>query len=335
MKRIALPPTLLATALLVAACGGGNSGSSAQETVQGVAAIGAAIPNATVTVTNADGDTATAPTSASGNYTVEIGKAPPYLLKVEHNGQTLFSFAPAGGTAHITPLTTLALLAANDNQPLETLFDNWKNSDLANDAVIEAAKKVNAHLKTLAAEDQHGVDFSTINFFNYPNFAANGQGLDAVLDEMKVSISCEAASCTQTIKTPNGETLFAWNAAIPTTGITLSWTVGSGGTGTGGTGGVNLGSCQAPAAGAHLLVLHTTVMGQTVEACVPWEGQPPSSQQEFCAGEAIKQQLPNGTGMEVLECSFANSVGNYRIRLTGAGLPMPLEYTVKYTFVSG
>ena len=60
----------ISSALLVAACGGGGGGGGAQ--LSGIAAEGQAIANGVVTVKDRLGQTRTAQTDASGNYTMNV-----------------------------------------------------------------------------------------------------------------------------------------------------------------------------------------------------------------------------------------------------------------------
>ena len=87
-----LAAAVLASAALLGACGGGGGGGTtaaptttpAATTVQitGLAATGAAIPNATVTATNARGERATAQTGATGTFSLNIAEGAPYVLAV-------------------------------------------------------------------------------------------------------------------------------------------------------------------------------------------------------------------------------------------------------------
>jgi hypothetical protein len=333
----------LALAGLLTACGGWwNDDETAAAAVElsGVAATGAAIANGTVTVVNTRGDQATARTGTDGRYTVQVSEGAPYILSVvDGAGKTWYSYAAAAGTAHITPLTTLALLDANGDKPLADLMAAWRSAALTEARVIEGAKTVNANLRELMAGA--GVDASSVNIFNAASFAANRTGLDAVLDSMRVSLTCSAASCTQRITGPAGITLLNWNGDIATTGITVSWSVAGTGTstGTGGTTGgtttgsvtVGVGSCRNPTAGTYSLVVQTAVSGVGVaipEFCIDGLPARPATQAEFCAADSTKGQLP--PGVEIVSCSFAGDKGTIQARITS---PLVIDYTVTYTFV--
>ena len=335
-----------ATALLLTACGGGGDGSTtstpstgttATAQLSGVAATGAPIAGATVRAVNAAGATATAVTGSDGRYTLSISEGAPYALTVsDSTGQAWYSYAPAAGTAHITPLTTLALLDANGNRPLADLLAAWATARPADSAVLQGAQRVNANLRSQFAAA--GVDATALNVFN-ASFSANHTGLDAVLDGLRVGINCSATACSQTINSPGGQTLLQWNASASTTGISLSWTATTSGTGagtgttTGGTLNVSLGACSASAAaGSYSLVVQTSVAGLAglaiPDVCIDGLPDKPANQADFCGDASLRQQLP--AGVEIVSCSYADPAGTITARITS---PVALDYTVKYSFV--
>lgn len=322
--------------LLQSGCGGGGDGATAAApsagpaapTVQitGLAATGAAIPNATVTATNARGERATAQTSATGTFTLSIAEAAPYVLSVtDAAARSWYSFAQAAGAANINPMTTLALLQANGNRPLADLVSGWGTRQLSASQVLEAAKVVNANLASVM--QGRGIDPATTNPFTL-SFSANGTGFDAVLDAMRVNVSCTATACTQTITNPQGTTLVTWNASIATGAITLSW---SGGGGSGQIG-IGVGSCTAPRTGTYSLVVQTTVSGfgaiPIPEICVDGLPGKPTTQAEFCGSSTVTQQLP--PGVSVLSCTYDGTTGTIAARITS---PLVIDYSVKYIFV--
>lgn len=325
-------------AVVLAACGGSDDdddttggGGPPVTTVQitGLAAVGAAIPNATVTGTNAAGQTATATTGPDGSYTLDIPEGAPYALQVtDAGGNTWYSYAPAAGRANLTPLTTLALSQAWGHKPLADLVSAWQANAPTAEQVLQAAAKVNANLASVM--QARGVDPSSTNIFTQV-FSANGQGLDAVLDAIRVSFSCSAGSCTQTINSPDGQVLVTWNANISTVGFTLSWTDSTGGGG--GQIDVNLGSCTAnPVAGTYSMVVETTVAGlggiPIPTICVDGLPDKPASQADFCGAGDVTTALP--PGVAITACTYDGTVGSITAQITS---PILLEYTVKYTFV--
>jgi hypothetical protein len=217
------------------------------------------------------------------------------------------------------------LLQANGNQPLTTLASNWNSRTLTDAQVLDAARVVNANLAGVM--QGKGVAAASTNVFT-ASFAANGSGLDAVLDAMRVTIACSASSCTQTINNPNGSLLITWNASIATNGYSFSWTGG----GTSGTVDVGIGSCRAPKAGTFSLVVQTSVSGvgglTVPEVCIDGLPGKPATQSEFCGDATVRQQLP--PNVQLLSCSYSGNTGTIAARITS---PLVIDYSVTYTFV--
>ena len=358
LHRAGLLAGLVASAAL-AACGGFWDEPPAAQ-LSGVAATGAAIVNGQVQVVNASGESASTRTDSAGRYQISLSDAPPFVLSVtDASGATWYSYAASSGTAHITPLTTLALLDANASKPLANLMQSWSSAAISEARVLQAAKTVNANLSSLMGTA--GVDARSVNVFTEPGFAANRSGLDAVLDAMRVNLACSPSLCERSITSPAGSVLVSWNGDIATTGITVSWAIsgtpvvagGSGSTGSGGstgstggtgstgstgsTGGtsgsvtIGLGSCKAAVAGTWSMVVQTSVAGVGVpipEVCVDGLPGAPTSEADFCGNDSYKSQLP--PGVSILSCSFAGDTGTIAARITS---PISIDYTVKYTFV--
>ncbi len=342
LRRWQLLAATAAAAVLLSACGGSDDGpaaaaaapaapAAASVRISGLAATGAAITNATVSVVNANGVTASTTTSANGSYNVDIADGAPYVLRVtDAAGRLWYSYAQAAGTANITPLTSLALAQAWGGRPLADLYAGWTGSRLTATQVLEAARVVNANLASVM--QARGVTPASANVFTQA-FSANGQGLDGVLDAMRVSFNCAANLCSPVIASANGTPLISWNSNISVSGITLSWgaSTGSGGGSTGGS--ASLGSCAAnAAAGSYSMIVQTTISGlgavPVPEVCIDGLAGKPSSQAEFCGGSLANGQLP--AGISVLSCTYDGSVATIAARITS---PITLDYTVKYTFV--
>lgn len=302
----------------------------------GIAATGAAIANATVTAVNASGQTATATSSAGGAFTLSISDGAPYVLKVSDSaGRVWYSFAQVAGTAHITPLTTLALAQAWGDKPLADLYNGWAGTRLTAAQVLEAARVVNANF---AAQMQaRGVDPASVNIFNAA-FSVDGQGLDGVLDAIRVSFNCGASTCNPLINAASGGALFSWTGTISVAGINISWTTtssgaGSSGSGGSGGGGTAAGACAstAGAPGSWSIRVQTTVSGfgtlPIPEVCVDGLPAKPASQTEFCGGTQTINQLP--AGVSIVSCTWDGSTGTIAARITS---PLTIDYSIKYTF---
>jgi ABC-type Fe3+-hydroxamate transport system substrate-binding protein len=104
------------TALLIACGGGGGSTSSTTPSLAGVAAIGTALANATVTLKDSAGKTETTTTDESGNFSFSNVSSftPPLMLQVKGSVagvsyvlHSLMTTTPAEGTntLNVTPAT--------------------------------------------------------------------------------------------------------------------------------------------------------------------------------------------------------------------------------------
>jgi hypothetical protein len=349
---------LLGAALLLSACGADYRSTV---TLTGTAATGAAIANADVQVTNADGETVIARTDSQGRFNAVVNQAAPYLLStVDSSGRNWYSYATGqSNTANITPLTTLAVLDANGNRPLAALAADWYRTQLSDTKVAEAAARVNAHLASQMT--QAGVNPNTTNIFTQP-FSPNGLGLDAVLDAIRVGVNCSGSACTQSLMNPRGQTLVNWNPQIPLTGISISWgpsgvavTAGDGtqivavgtppaaggtgttpgtntGTGTG-TGAISVGTgtgTSTATAGTWSLIVRISAAGVGIpEITIDGLDSKPANQADFCSDSDVTEQLPDG--VSIVACSWADPVGTISASITSGGFT--IDYLATYTFV--
>jgi len=339
LRRFAVGAMSAVLLVVLAACGGGGGGSGSA-TLSGVAATGAAIAGQTVTVKNAAGTTATALTGTDGSFTVTISASAPYVLSVvDGNNVTWYSYAPASGTVHINPMTTLALLSANGNAPLDELMTNWASSTLSEAAVLEAAKKVNANLQSVFIAN--GINDLSTNIFN-AFFEANGTGLDAVLDDLNIGFSCDGSVCTQTIQniaSLGSPTTITWNNAIDTTGFTISWTTGgsSGGGNSGGNGGsgsVTVGQSCSALSLTGPYALETSTSGITT--CIDGLSDRPTTQNEFCSDSLVNSYAGSGGTVSITGCSFSGNQGSISTQISAPtpGGPIPFTITTTYTYYS-
>ena len=182
---------LIALALVVAGCSDDDDGDNDTVTVSGIVANGHALVNATAVIVNGRGTTSTpVTTDADGVFTVDIEAQAPLLIRaVSEDGQlTLYSYVAtiAGNavTVHITGLTDLVIKLAAGVADLTAIFDGWGQTQPFAAADVEAASvTIIANL----ANEMHVAglrDLDQIDLFSDPDFAANGEGLDAVLDAL-------------------------------------------------------------------------------------------------------------------------------------------------------
>ncbi|MBI3381898.1 MAG: hypothetical protein HY019_07810 [Aquabacterium sp.] len=212
----------IALSLLVAGCGGGGGGASSSSggsgagastsvvTLSGVAAQGAPLIGATVSVIDANGASqgSTLASLVSGEYQLPLSSpSVKFPLLVQAAGvdmagnpvvlHTVVLSGTAGQTtmAHITPLTNavVAMLLGGDPRPRFTTpssIDSTTWTRLGNSAAVTAA---NGFLLTVITPNLAGVkptalNKATLNIFSDPNFHADKTGMDALIDGVQVQL---------------------------------------------------------------------------------------------------------------------------------------------------
>ncbi len=200
----------LGGAALLAACGGGSGSSSSTPPatatrIVGVAASGGAMAGATVTLIDASASTADpAPQTADaqGRYGFVVdGLQAPYAIRVDglQDGRVrtlyaLLTSASSGGdnTANVTPLThAVAALVAPGGDPAALASPSALQGASAS-AVTQAVATLVAVLSSdpaikarLDAAAGSGGGFDPVR----TAFAADGSGVDAVLDQLTVTVN--------------------------------------------------------------------------------------------------------------------------------------------------
>jgi hypothetical protein len=240
----------LAVATALAACGSDSaapvaaSPPPAATVIQGVIAVGAAVSGASIVVKDADATTAdvTAKSGTDGSYTADVSalKAP-FVVSATGtlNGEAVSVVAVvpsvsgnANNTANVTSLTNAvaALLAPGGdlsalNTPA-TLASATSGSKVA-DATALVVNTLKTDPEIAAAL---GAGFNPLTTV----FAANGTGVDAVLDKLEitvattgVSISNNTAALTSTGAKPAPLVLTAAQTTTPTQVQTLAASVAS------------------------------------------------------------------------------------------------------------
>jgi len=190
---------LSAMAALLIACGGGGGGGGGNASapppppsLSGIAAIGAAMANAKVTLKDSKGNTASTYADNGGNFSFSNvgGFTPPIMLQAAGNVgnksyilHSLLTSVPSTGNINlnVTPATE-ALTAQTLGSKPETAFDSNSGSGFkeAKSADLAAAKaKLMAALQdTLLAL---GLDTEVVDLMT-SKFAANNEGFDKLLD---------------------------------------------------------------------------------------------------------------------------------------------------------
>jgi hypothetical protein len=230
-------------AMLLVACGGGGTTSVAPPSQSVTAISGTAASGAPITGTmngavllkdsSSPAKTVSSPTDASGNYSftpAQIqGFAPPFMLQVSykiggvayylHSAVTAEDVTSGNATINITPLTDL-VIANLGNEIAEKIFANGNYSSLLTKSALDAGVlALDSLLQPVLL--QMGVAGS-VDLLRQ-SFTANGQGLDAVLDALKVTIDPSTKAETITNRLDN-TSVSGTLSAPPTTPLAASAT---------------------------------------------------------------------------------------------------------------
>jgi hypothetical protein len=241
MSRVAFVASL---AMLLVACGGGStsvappSPTPSATAISGTAASGAPITaamNGVVTLkdSNAPAKTVSSPTDANGKYSftpAQIqGFSAPFMLEIAydvggakyylHSAVTAEDAASGNATIAITPLTDL-VIANLGHEIAAKIFANGNYSSLLTKTALDAGvSALDSVLQPVLL--QMGVS-SSVDLLRQ-SFAANGQGLDAVLDALKVTVdpATQAEIITNRL---NNTSVSGTLSAPPTTPLTAGTT---------------------------------------------------------------------------------------------------------------
>ena len=187
--RVAAPRlAALLFAVLVAACSGGGSGSSAF--LDGMAAAGVPVAGSAVLV-DARGRSSSAAIAADGSFRLDVaGRTAPFLIEVAGTAagvpQLLHSAATAADvsgkqTVNVTPLTELLTAYTLAAGPGAVFRDPARDlSPLTDEALAAASDQVRGQLSPVL--DAFGV----VGDLRTAGFAADGTGMDAALDALRL-----------------------------------------------------------------------------------------------------------------------------------------------------
>ena len=192
------PVVLGMTALALSACGGGSSSSSGgsappdAQTVSGVAATGAAMQGATVTLVDAAGKSVDCPADATTGafHCTVTGMTAPFALSafgnVADSQATLIAVSATGGTQtiNITPITNAIAATLIGDNPTKLMGNTGLlQTKVTTQAVAGTEQAYAAALADLlAATGNTGVDLIS------GPLTAGGPGLDKLLDQLKINV---------------------------------------------------------------------------------------------------------------------------------------------------
>lgn len=185
----------IAAVFAVSGCGMGGSNSvccsnNASPFITGTAAGGAPIATATISVKDKNGTVRTAPTNATGDFSIDVsGLTGPYLMKVTKGAVTLYSVASITGTVNIHQFTDVIVRTwyRFKGTTADVVFASTGTIQIPTQLEMAAME---AATRSLIADwlEQHGVTPVFFNLFTTP-FSANSTAFDKVLDLVKITIS--------------------------------------------------------------------------------------------------------------------------------------------------
>lgn len=176
----------LSFVLLLAGCGGGGSSTNDGDatsgtTLNGIAAVGAPLMNAHISIKGSRGNQVTSTTSDEGTFSADVsGLTAPYILKAFDASRELefYSYAKTAGNINITPITTIIVSRALETGvSLNSLFANFDELNIAD---------FQTKLTAAIAEMNGLIDFDDFDHF-YGVFIANGTEYDGILDAQNFS----------------------------------------------------------------------------------------------------------------------------------------------------
>jgi hypothetical protein len=191
---------------VLVACGGGGGGADsgsppASSALTGTAAIGAALANGTVQVTDRTGASACTntqiTTDAEGSYRCVLGtaaQAPFVIVVTDPDGLvnpmiSVLASGPAPGgqaVANVTPLTTAIVAQLDPGKDPFALVGN-PAAVAAIDAATLDTIKANVVTQLAAVLADAGVDVTTFDPITSPFTGGSGTGADKMLDQVRVT----------------------------------------------------------------------------------------------------------------------------------------------------
>lgn len=199
--------------VFLSGCGGGSSSSSDDtntdadttsyqsndDSLEGVAAIGAPLANANILVRGSVGNTVATTTNALGEYSADVSSlTPPFLVRVndDSNGIELYSYSNDDSGANITPITSVIVSQSMPaNLTFRAFFDSFSVIDRAlfQTQVEAAITTVNSRFADTG--------FTSFNHFTQP-FVADSTGYDLILDELNIAYDGSSVNIQDDSYTP-------------------------------------------------------------------------------------------------------------------------------------
>lgn len=333
MNRLSACALTATAALVLAACGGGDS--TVSTTIEG-AAIKGPVNGGTVTVKTADGKacgtTTTKPdgtyslsTECTGDLVIEVSGGT-YTDEATSKPVTLNQLktivAANGGTtkAVVTPLTYLGYITAVNNSALNSAGHTKAMQALATQFKLSADELAATPNITDAAANAYG---KVLRAFSQAVADKGGTfSLETLMGEMGdkakfAGTSSAFAAAFNTINKPTSPVTFSFDGN--------ALTINTSGTGTG------------TGTGTNSLTIITNVSGIAAPAVTVNNIPKPSSQSEFCGAlqndATFKGLAQGGAALTIKSCSFSGNVGNISAEVSiTTPIAMTIPYTIVYTY---
>ena len=182
-------------AITLIACSGSSSTAPSSGSVSGTAATGTAIAGATVTLVDSKGTTLTGTTGSNGSFTITgtINLTPPFMLKVQTGGITLYSVSADANTTttiNITPLTDIIIRTWYTSQGISiiTAFGNPVSYPPPTPNQVQVISSSVMSIMRSALQ-LAGIDATTFNLISTPFAGGPGSGFDGVLDQTTITLN--------------------------------------------------------------------------------------------------------------------------------------------------
>lgn len=214
----------------IKAAGGGKSASviitvPTPTSVSGVAAHGAAIAGATITLKDKSGHMLTTTTASDGSYSLDTtGLTSPFMVSVQIDPSTiLYSVSDATAVTkviNVTPLTDLIIRSwySVQGKDVVTAFANPVSNPPPSPTEVQLISNVVVQVTALWLQ-QNGVDTTSFSPISTP-FTADGTGVDAVLDQTTVDTGAGTVTITDGTTTQDSTVTSGGNTISVDTTIT-------------------------------------------------------------------------------------------------------------------
>lgn len=193
-----VPLALVAIPLLISCGGGGGSDITALPSLRGMAAVGAPMSGATVTLKDSEGHTFTTTADSGGayNFTDLTGAVAPFQIQAtatmgeaDVTHYAIVAANTANAVANVTPLTTaITALISPTDIPVPLTVSQLANIGATD--ISAAANKVSTVIAPLVANLNLPVGFDPVK----TSFVANGKGADLLLDHLDVVVRPEGVT---------------------------------------------------------------------------------------------------------------------------------------------